>query len=133
MTAVLWDALKRLRATRGGLVIRNLSGEAKNDENQLKNLSYRICRLAGLPERGWHTWRLMTWMGHKRIDETMRYVQVADGHRRDLPPELVAVVGETDPDRRILKLLGARKAVNPRHSDGTKAATQTEKCIQLVA
>jgi len=150
MTAVLWDALKRLRAAREGLVIRNLDGQAKNDENQVKNLSYRICRLAGLPERGWHTlrhtfgthaalfgvnpWRLMAWMGHKKIDETMRYVHVADGHKRDLPPELLAAVaGETDPDRRILKLLGARTAVNPRHSDGTEAATQTEKCIQLVA
>ena len=76
----------------------------------------------------------MAWMGHKKIDETMRYVHVADGHKRDLPPELLAAVaGETDPDRRILKLLGARTAVNPRHSDGTEAATQTEKCIQLVA
>ena len=57
MTALLWDALKRLPVTREGLVIRNLAGQAKSDENQMKNLSYRVCRLAGLPERGWHTLR----------------------------------------------------------------------------
>jgi hypothetical protein len=76
----------------------------------------------------------MTWMGHKRIDETMRYVHVADGHRRELPPEMVAAAAhETDPDRRILNFLGTRRAVNPRHSDGTRAETQTQKCILLVA
>jgi site-specific recombinase XerD len=30
-------------------------------------------------------WRLQAWMGHKRIDETMIYVHVAETHRRDLP------------------------------------------------
>jgi hypothetical protein len=35
---------------------------------------------------GWpEAWRLMTWMGRKRIHETMRYVHVDDGHRRELP------------------------------------------------
>jgi hypothetical protein len=48
-------------------------------------------------------------MGHKRIDETMLYVHVAKDHRRDLPPEVVSAgVGEADPDRRILFMLGAR-------------------------
>jgi len=43
----------------------------------------------------------------------------ADDHRRELPPELIeAAAGEFDPDRRILKLLGARKVANLRHSDG---------------
>ena len=150
MTALLWDALKRLPVTREGLVIRNLAGQAKSDENQMKNLSYRVCRLAGLPERGWHTlrhtfgthaaffgvnpWRLMTWMGHKRIDETMRYVHVADGHRRELPPELIAAVtGELDPDRRILKLLGARRQVNLRQPDGNGTHAQSDIGIKLVA
>jgi hypothetical protein len=59
----------------------------------------------------------MTWLGHKRIDETMRYVHVADSHRRDLPPEVLAAAeGELDPDRRILKLLGGR--ANLRQPDG---------------
>jgi len=110
---------------REGFVIRNLGGQAKTNENQIKNMMYRVCRLAGLPERGWHTlrhsfgthaaifgvnpWRLMTWMGHKRIDETMRYVHVASAHMRDLPKELLdAASSEHDPDRRVLIMLGAR-------------------------
>jgi integrase len=150
MTSLLWDALKRLPVTREGLVVRNLAGKARSDENQIKNLCYRICRLAGLPARGWHTlrhtfgthaalfgvnpWRLMTWMGHKRIDETMRYVHVADGHRRDLPPELLATVaGELDPDRRILKLLGARKQENLRQPDGNGSHAQSDIGVKLVA
>ena len=72
----------------------------------------------------------MTWLGHKRMDETLRYVHVADDHRRELPQELIeAAAGEFDPDRRILKLLGARKAANLRHSDGTTGETQSDKCI----
>ena len=48
-------------------------------------------------------------MGHKRIDETMIYVHVAETHRRDLPePIASAASGELDPDRRILKMLAAR-------------------------
>jgi hypothetical protein len=35
-------------------LIRTLPGHALTTENQVKNLMYRICRLAGLPERGWH-------------------------------------------------------------------------------
>ena len=81
----------------------------------------RICRRAGLPEKRWHTlgthaalfgvnpWQLQSWMGHKRIDETMIYVHVAENHRREIPePVLVAVAGEIDPDRRVLKMLAAR-------------------------
>jgi integrase len=137
MTTTLYVALKALEAVREGLVIRNLAGQAKNDENQIKNLMYRICRLAGLPERGWHTmrhsfgthaamfgvnpWRLMTWLGHKRMEETMRYVHVADAHARELPQEVLAAAdGEHDPDRRILKLLGGRVNVPPRQPDGNK-------------
>jgi len=48
-------------------------------------------------------------MGHKRIDETMIYVHVAENHRRELPPAVIeASLGEADPDRRVLKMLGAR-------------------------
>lgn len=132
MTDTLFTALKLLSAVREGLVIRNLGGQAKNDENQIKNLSYAVCRKASLPERGWHTlrhsfgthaalygvnpWKLMTWMGHKRIEETLRYVHVAEAHAREISPAVLAAAeGEHDPDRRILKMLGARS----RHKDGT--------------
>jgi hypothetical protein len=48
-------------------------------------------------------------MGHKRIDETMLYVHVAENHRRDIPEGIVsAALGELEPDRRVLKMLGAR-------------------------
>ena len=48
-------------------------------------------------------------MGHKRIDETMIYVHVAENHRREIPEVVLAAgAGESDPDRRILKMLGSR-------------------------
>ena len=54
-------------------------------------------------------WRLQAWLGHKRIDETMLYVHVAENHRREIPESIVAAgQGELDPDRRILKMLSAR-------------------------
>jgi len=58
---------------------------------------------------GVNPWRLQSWMGHKRIDETMIYVHVAENHRRETPESiLAAAAGEQDPDRRVLKMLGAR-------------------------
>jgi len=58
---------------------------------------------------GVNPWRLQAWLGHKRIDETMLYVHVAENHRREIPEDIVAAGhGESDPDRRILRLLGAR-------------------------
>lgn len=58
---------------------------------------------------GVNPWTLMRWMGHKRIDETMLYVNLADAHRRPLPAALVAAgAPETDPDRRVIAMLGAR-------------------------
>ena len=45
----------------------------------------------------------------------MIYVHVAENHRREVPePILEAANSETDPDRRILAMLGARGAVAPR-------------------
>jgi hypothetical protein len=53
-------------------------------------------------------------MGHKRIDETMRYVHVAEAHARELPePVRDAAVRETDPDARIVAMLGARAKFLP--------------------
>jgi len=47
-------------------------------------------------------WRLQSWRGHKRIDETMIYVHVAENHRRELPQAVIeASLGEADPDRRV--------------------------------
>jgi integrase len=124
MTSTLEQALLALPGPRDGYVVRNPDGSAKTD-GQANASILRICRRAGLPEKRWHTlrhsygthaalcgvnpWTLQAWMGHKRIDETMLYVHVAKDHRRDLPPEVVSAgVGEPDPDRRILLMLGTR-------------------------
>ena len=74
----------------------DLDGKAKTDDQADKAMG-RICRRAGLPvflfHRLRHTfgthaalfgvnpWRLQAWLGHKRIDETMLYVHVAEAHR----------------------------------------------------
>ena len=128
MTTALFEALKRMAVVREGVVVRNLDGSAKTDSQADRALE-RICRRARLPTRYWHTlrhtfgthaalfgvnpWRLQTWLGHKRIDETMLYVHVAEAHRRDLPePVRLAGSRELDPDARIIAMLGARgKAV----------------------
>ncbi|MDD5309165.1 MAG: hypothetical protein PHU25_17770 [Deltaproteobacteria bacterium] len=64
-------------------------------------------------------------MGHKRIDETMRYVHVADNHGRPLPAAVLeAAREETDPDRRIVRMLSAR---------GTTAehGRENEECVEV--
>ncbi|HUQ05325.1 MAG TPA: tyrosine-type recombinase/integrase [Kofleriaceae bacterium] len=124
MTSSLYEALKRMSVIREGLVVRNVDGTAKTDDQADKAMG-RICRRAGLPVRLFHTlrhsfgthaalfgvnpWTLQTWFGHKRIDETMRYVHVASAHGRDLPECVqLAAQGIGDPDRRVLAMLGAR-------------------------
>jgi len=78
----------------------NLDGTGKTDTQAVRAIE-RICRRAGLPVRLWHTlrhsfgthaalfgvnpWRLQAWLGHKRIDETMLYVHVAEAHAREWP------------------------------------------------
>ena len=103
--------------------MRNLDGTPKRDGDADHAIT-RVCRRAGLPVRYWHTlrhtfgthaalfgvnpWRLQAWLGHKRIDETMLYVHVAEAHARELPDVQAAALGEVNPDRRILKMLAAR-------------------------
>jgi integrase len=137
MTTTLYEALKRMSVIRDGFVVRNLDGTAKSDKQAVWALD-RICRLAGLPVRQWHTlrhsygthaalfgvnpWRLQTWLGHKRIDETMLYVHVAEAHAREWPESVhVAAHIEIDPDKRIISMLGARAAT----SHGSHAAAKT--------
>jgi len=124
MTPTLLAALKALQVVRTGNVLRDADGSTVSD-SQARDAMYRICRLAGLPEQGWHVlrhsfgthaamlgvnpWRLQQWMGHKRIDETMLYVNFGGAHMRPMQPEMLAATGtEVDPDKRILNMLGAR-------------------------
>ncbi len=140
MTDALHEALKRMSTIREGLVVRNLDGTAKND-GDADTAIRRICRRAGLPMRYFHVlrhtfgthaalfgvnpWRLQGWMGHKRIDETMLYVHVAETHLRELPENIRAHVTEPDPDTRILKMLGARgkTVAKTEGTENEKAAT----------
>lgn len=56
MRRTLLAALKALNVVRTGDVIRKEDGEAVRDA-QTAHATYRICRKAGLPERGWHVLR----------------------------------------------------------------------------
>jgi len=105
----------------------------------------RICRKAGLPVHYWHRlrhsygthaalfgvnpWRLQSWMGHKRIEETMLYVHLAENHRRDIPESIVAAgCNEVDPDRRVIKMLSARGS-----HVAAAAGIQTESSMFAIA
>jgi integrase len=124
-------------------VARNLDGSQKSD-GQANAVILRICRRAGLPAKRWHTlrhtfgthaalfgvnpWRLQSWMGHKRIDETMIYVHVAENHRREIPAAILEAGASEAPDRRILQMLGARgktvaKAEGPKAKEAAFAAS----------
>jgi integrase len=124
MTETLYQALRRMSVVREGFVVRNLDGTQKTDSEANWWIA-RICRSAGLPIRYWHTlrhtfgtdaamfgvnpWRLQAWMGHKRIEETMLYVHLTENHRREIPAAILAAAqSEADPDRRVLRMLGAR-------------------------
>ena len=59
---------------------------------------------------GVNPWKLMLWMGHKRIDETMLYVHFAEAHMRPVPETLLAAGrGSDDPDRPTVAMLSARQ------------------------
>lgn len=146
MTETLYEALRAMSVVREGYVVLDHIGlgvtrRAKHEENVIKRLMERLCRKAGLPESGWHRlrhsfgthaatfgvnpWRLMTWMGHKRVDETMLYVHVAEQHRRSIPESVLRIgAAELDPDQRVLAMLGARGAVawQQRANESTKPA-----------
>ena len=126
MTATLALALRQLDAIRTGFVVRDLDGTPKTD-GQTSKAIYRIYERAKVPERfgAWHVlrhsfgthaalfgvnpWTLMRWMGHKRIDETMLYVNLASAHVRAVPQAIIAAgANVTDPDGRIIAMLGER-------------------------
>jgi hypothetical protein len=68
-------------------------------------------------------WRLQAWLGHKRIDETMLYVHVAEAHHRELP-EIVREKARAidDPDGRVLAMLGTRASLELIEVRGSGAA-----------
>lgn len=127
MTSRLYEGLKALSVVRDGLLLRRDDGKALTDSHAAEVL-YRICRLAGLPTRGWHIlrhsfathsamfginpWMLNAWMGHKAMEETMRYVHIAENHQREIPTAIQeAAAREIDFTRRVLASLSERGAV----------------------
>ena len=138
MTPVLSEALQRLGGLQQGYVLQNPDGSPLSD-GQTIHAIFRICDRAGLgeeqyPKRSWHVlrhtfgthaalfganpWRLQAWLGHKRIDETQRYVHVAEAHQRQWPLAVVeAARQEQDLDRRVIAMLGARSIARPGTAD----------------
>jgi integrase len=131
MTSRLYDALRHLPTIREGFVVRNADGSQKTDSEASWAIE-RICRKAGLPVRYFHSlrhsfgthaalfgvnpWRLQSWMGHKRLDETMLYVHLAENHRREIPASILC---RADRDRpRSPRPPDARSARQPRGSRG---------------
>ncbi len=124
MTASLRQVLRKLEVLRRGFVARSSDGSGMTD-GQTMHAIRRIRDHSGVPLRGWHVlrhsfgthaalfgvnaWRLQAWLGHKRIEQTMGYVHVAEAHGRTIPPSILAAgAGEQDPERRVLAMLGAR-------------------------
>jgi integrase len=138
MTSRVESALRGLPQIRTGFVVRNLDGTAKTDGQTTKAIR-KIYQRAALKAVGeWHLlrhtfathaamfgvnpWTLMSWLGHARIDETMRYVSVAGAHFRPIAQELTAAAAhETDPSRRALVMLGRRgTGVAPREEGSSE-------------
>ena len=124
MTQRLFEALRSMSVVRTGLVVCNSDRSAVTDGQQ-EIAHYRIYARAGLPKRARHILRhsfathaagfgvnpftLMSWLGHKRLDETLGYVHGARAHARPIPSQVLeAGRAESDPDRRIVAMLGAR-------------------------
>jgi integrase len=137
MTPSLAAALKALPQVRVGRVVCSLHGEPVS-ETALKHGVYGVCRGAGLPERSWHVlrhtfathaarfganpWRLQAWLGHSTITMTMRYVHHVEEHHRPIPDDILAAGNAmTDPDERVLAMLGARSFI----VCGNSVATET--------
>jgi hypothetical protein len=77
---------------------------------------------------GVNPWSLMTWMGHTTITETMRYVHVANAHRRPIPAQVLSGAGgEVDPDRRILLMLGCRCILVASGGAATEKQEETQR------
>ena len=127
LTGALDAALRALGTARTGFVIADLNGRPFT-ETEARELLLRVLRRAQLQKRSklWHLlrhtfgthaallgvngWLLMVWMGHRDLETTLEYTHVARAHQRPIPPAMLqAAAGETDPDRRVLALLSARR------------------------
>jgi hypothetical protein len=76
---------------------------------------------------GVNPWRLQTWTGHKRIDEAMLYVHVAEAHSRELP-ESVAGSGARVHRSRSAHSRDARRARGSHVAASTTSANERSAC-----
>ena len=68
--------------------------------------------------------KLMQWIGHKRVDETMLYVHFAEAHMQPhAEPILKAQQGHDDPDQNIIAMLDARSACRGKTVANTSGST----------
>lgn len=124
MTSRPHDALKRMSYIRERLVVRNLDGSAKTDDQADKAIQ-RICRRAGLPARLFHTLRHTFGTRRRAVQRELVAAAVvarpqADRRDDDLrsrgggsSPRAAGIVREAArgidaPDARVLAMLGAR-------------------------
>jgi integrase len=141
MTPHLLASLLAMPHMRRGPVVVAADGVAITEGRLKGHGIYRVCRLAGLPERSWHAlrhsyathaallgvnpWRLQAWLGHTSIGQTMRYVSHAEQHRRPIPGDMLDAAREvTDPDERILTMLGARSTASYERRDNVVPTEQ---------
>ena len=63
---------------------------------------------------GVNPWDLNAWMGHKAMEETMRYVHVARNHRLEIP-DVVRCAGEgiADSGQRVIAMMSQRSDLQP--------------------
>ena len=127
MTPALYEALRN--RVRVGYVVAADGGKPVTKE-MVRCAMDRVAERAGLASRvsGWHIgrhtyathlpmlgvnpWDLNLWMGHTRMEETLRYADVARAHGRSIPPEVLSAGDrEIDLQKRILAQLSARLAL----------------------
>ncbi len=77
---------------------------------------------------GINPWTLNAWLGHKAMEETMRYVHVARHHRREVPAVISrAADGARDEEGKVLATLSARGEVEWRGNQVPTTITEAEE------
>lgn len=66
-------------------------------------------------------------MGHKRLEETQLYADVARARSLNTAPIWAAGANEADPNRRVLAQLSARLALSARKSGSKVAAAESDR------
>jgi integrase len=133
MTPRLAAHLRSVPRIHAGRVVANDASEPMTDTLS-KHGIYRVCRIAGLPERAWHVLRhtyathlaligvnplrLQAWLGHSDMGMTLRYCHHAENHAWPIPDEVLTAGADViDPSKRVIVQLGARLIIAPTTHD----------------